>query len=151
MWRLPLLGLTGLIGLTLFALPATGTLTAENVADRSGTDQAYLKRDDLADDLVLVADDDDDDTNSKNTRTKNTKTRQSKNSKHSKFTKHSRNSKVSNDNTRSNVTAVTRDRDRSRGDKTRDWTRDGGKLKRDWSANHTNDRSKNDTRAGKRP
>lgn len=78
MWRLPLLGLTGLIGLTLFALPATGTLTAENVADRSGTDQAYLKRDDLADDLVLVADDDDDDTNSKNTRTKNTKTRQSK-------------------------------------------------------------------------
>ena len=42
---------------------------------------------------------------------------------------------------------MSRDRDNSRGDKTRDWTRDGaGDKKRDWSANKTNDRSRNDTR-----
>ena len=52
-----------------------------------------------------------------------------------------------NDNTNSRFTAVSRDRDPSRSDKTRDWTRDGkGGLKRDWSANTTNDRSRNDTR-----
>ena len=56
-------------------------------------------------------------------------------------------SRNTNDNTNSRFTAVSRDRDLSRSDKTRDWTRDGkGGLKRDWSANKTNDRSRNDTR-----
>ena len=41
---------------------------------------------------------------------------------------------------------MSRDRDRSRGDKTRDWTKDGKGKRRDWSANKTNDRSRNDTR-----
>ena len=58
----------------------------------------------------------------------------------------SRASRNTGDNTRSNYTAVSRDRDISRADKTRDWTRDGGNKKRDWSANKTNDRSRNDTR-----
>jgi hypothetical protein len=53
----------------------------------------------------------------------------------------------SNDRTGSGHSKVSRDRDRSRGDNTRDRTRDGkGGKKRDWSANHTNDRSRNDTR-----
>jgi hypothetical protein len=53
----------------------------------------------------------------------------------------------SNDRTDSRHTGVSRDRDRSRGDLTRDRTKDGaGGNKRDWSQNHTNDRSRNDTR-----
>ena len=55
-------------------------------------------------------------------------------------------SRSTNDNTRSNFTRVSRDRDLSRSDKTKDWTRDGGSRTRDWSANRTNDRSRNDTR-----
>jgi len=41
---------------------------------------------------------------------------------------------------------VSRDNDRSRGDRTKDWTRDGGDKTRDHSANQTNDGSRNDTR-----
>ena len=53
----------------------------------------------------------------------------------------------SNDRTNSRHTGVSRDRDRSRGDLTRDRTKHGpGGSKRDWSQNHTNDRSRNDTR-----
>lgn len=52
----------------------------------------------------------------------------------------------SNDHTGSGYTGVSRDRDYSRGDKTRDFTRDGGDRTRDRSAGHTNDRSRNDTR-----
>ena len=53
----------------------------------------------------------------------------------------------SRDGTNSRVTAVSRDRDHSRDDLTRDRTGDGrGKVKRDWTKNHTNDRTRNDTR-----
>lgn len=52
----------------------------------------------------------------------------------------------SNDLTNSRKTAVSRDRDHSRGDKTRDWTHDGGDRTRDVSQNHTNDGTRNDTR-----
>ena len=92
-----------------------------------------VKREDDAVELVLVADDDDDDTNDGD----DTQTRS-----------RTGNSRDTNDNTRSNFTNVSRDRDISRSDKTRDWTRDGAgdKKKRDWSANRTNDRSRNDTR-----
>lgn len=56
-------------------------------------------------------------------------------------------SRASNDRTGSGHTAVSADRDRSRGDKTRDWTRDGqGDRTRDFSQNRTNDRSRGDTR-----
>jgi hypothetical protein len=49
--------------------------------------------------------------------------------------------------TDSRHSAVSRDRDRSRGDLTKDRTRDGkGDATRDHSRNHTNDKSRNDTR-----
>lgn len=53
----------------------------------------------------------------------------------------------SHDGTNSRVTGVSRNRDWSRDDLTRDRTDDGrGKVKRDWTKNHTNDRTRNDTR-----
>jgi hypothetical protein len=53
----------------------------------------------------------------------------------------------SNDRTGSGHTGVSRDRDRSRGDKTRDRTKDGpGSGNRDWSGGQTNDRSREDSR-----
>jgi hypothetical protein len=53
----------------------------------------------------------------------------------------------SNDGTNSRVTSVSRGDDLSRGDLTRDPTKDGpGTSTRDRTANHTNDRSRNDTR-----
>lgn len=53
----------------------------------------------------------------------------------------------SNDGTGSGHSAVSRDRDISRGDRTRDRTQDGpGDWRRDWSGGHTNDGSRNDTR-----
>jgi hypothetical protein len=58
----------------------------------------------------------------------------------------SRASRQTNDGTRSNYSAVSRDRDRSRADLTRDLTRDGGDLTRDLTQNQTNDASRNDTR-----
>lgn len=55
--------------------------------------------------------------------------------------------KNSNDGTNSRHTGVSRDRDRSRGDLTKDRTKDGpGGSTRDRSRNHTNDKSRNDTR-----
>ena len=90
-----------------------------------------LKREDDAVELVLVADDDDDETNDDETDDGgDTRSR----------------SRETNDHTNSRHSAVSRDRDLSRGDRTRDWTRDGGEQKRDWSAHDTNDRSRNDTR-----
>jgi len=115
------LGLAGLVGVGLMSF-ATTTLAA-NLGD-----DAVTKRDDNVTELVLVDDDDDDDSNDDTG---------------SRFTGFS---KASNDNTRSNFTKVSRDRDLSRSDKTKDWTRDGGERTRDWSQNRTNDRSRNDTR-----
>ena len=112
------IGLAGLVGAGALAWPTVTTATADG----------YLKRDEQENDLVLVADDDDsnDDSRSRNTGF----------------------SRSTGDNTRSNFTKVSRDRDLSRSDKTRDWTRDGkgDQKKRDWSANKTNDRSRNDSR-----
>ncbi|MGH3329936.1 MAG: hypothetical protein ACRDPJ_01405 [Nocardioidaceae bacterium] len=115
------LGLAGLVGLGLMSLPST--TVAANLGD-----DAVTKREDNVAELVLVDDDDDDDSND-TTR--------------SRFTGASRST---NDNTRSNFTRVSRDRDLSRGDKTKDWTRDGGSRTRDWTGKKTNDRSRNDTR-----
>ncbi len=114
-------GLSGLVGVGVLAWPSVTT------AASADSDEVY-KRDERITELALVADDDDDDTND-NTNDTNTGA-----------------SRATNDNTRSNVTAVSRDRDLSRGDKTRDWTRDGGDRTRDRSAGQTNDRSRNDTR-----
>jgi uncharacterized membrane protein len=52
----------------------------------------------------------------------------------------------SNDNTNSRNSAVSKDRDRSKGDLTKDRTNDGPGSTRDNTRNHTNDKSRNDTR-----
>ena len=119
------LGITGLV--------TVGLLAFSPVASTANDDLA--KRDEDTPDLVLVSDDDDDDTN------KDTDTGNDTNTGFSKST---------NDNTNSRFTKVSRDRDKSRSDKTRDWTRDGGDRTRDWSARKTNDKSRNDTRARRR-
>ena len=119
------LGLAGLVGAGLMTLP--GSTVAANLGDDVAT-----KREDNLTELVLVDDDDYDDTNDG-----------SDTSSKSRFTGSSRSTR---DNTRSNFTKASRDRDISRSDKTKDWTRDGGSRTRDWSANRTNDRSRNDTR-----
>lgn len=115
------LGLAGLVGVGLMSFPAT-TVSA-NLGD-----EAITKREDNVAELVLVDDDDDDDSFSRTTRgTGSSRSRA--------------------DGTNSRYTAVSRDRDRSRGDLTKDWTRDGpGSRTRDFSQNRTNDRSRHDTR-----
>lgn len=112
------LGITGLVAVGLIGLQSP-TVSAVN--------DEFAKRDDDLVELVLVDDDDDGDTNDD-----------------SRFTGFSR---ATGDNTRSNFTAVSRDRDLSRSDKTRDRTYDGvGGKKRDWSGGRTNDRTRNDSR-----
>jgi hypothetical protein len=118
--------LLGIAGLTAFGLVGLSSPIASTAPDEAA------KREDDAPSLVLVADDDDDDTNDGDDDTDGPS-----------YTGQSRDTA---DNTNSRVTDVSRDRDRSRGDKTRDWTRDGGDRTRDWSAATTNDRSRNDTR-----
>ncbi len=121
------IGLSGLVGVGVLAWPS---VTAAAAAD---SDEVY-KRDERVTELALVADDDDDDTNG------DTNTNDGTNNTNTGF------SRATNDNTNSRFTAVSRDRDLSRSDKTRDWTRDGGDKTRDRSAGQTNDRSRNDTR-----
>ena len=115
-------GIAGLVTTGLLALP---------VASAFAADDAALKRDEDTPDVVLVADEDVDDTADRfggDTRSRNS------------------GSANSNDATNSRMSGVSRDRDHSRGDKTRDFTRDGGDRTRDRSAGGTNDRSRNDTR-----
>ena len=94
-------------------------------------DDVALRRDEGEDELVLVSDDDDDDDDTDDGDDSNSAYSSNVNS---------------NDRTGSGHTAVSRDNDRSRDDKTRDWTRDGGSRTRDFSQNRTNDASRNDTR-----
>lgn len=92
----------------------------------SSTDDYAVKRSDAEDELVLVSDDDDDDDDSNSGYTSGVN---------------------SNDATGSAVSAVSRNTDLSRGDRTRDWTRDGtGHRTRDVSRHATNDASRNDSR-----
>ena len=114
-------GIAGLVTTGLLALPATSALA-------DGT--SAVKRDDDSPEIVLVADQDDDDTNDGSGTNTRSRSRTGN----------------SNDGTNSRHSAVSRDRDHSRGDLTKDRTRDGGDRTRDWSAHQTNDRSRNDTR-----
>lgn len=120
-------------------------------ANANDDDQVYGKRDDNANEWIVVADDDDDGGDDDNgLRGTNTGTRGGTNTgTHTRTgTWHSReDSGRSGDRTGSNRTAVSRDRDHSWGDKSRDWTHDGpGGGTRDFKPNLTNDRSRNDTR-----
>lgn len=110
---------TWMLGLALVAgIPAGAALATD-------LDEVTLKRDEDYVEVVAVDDDDDGDTNSGYT-----------------------SGVDSNDRTGSGHSAVSRDGERSRGDKTRDFTRDGkgDDRRRDWSGGQTNDRSRNDTR-----
>ncbi len=124
---------TAVAGLVALALVGTPSSIASADADPA------VKRNEDTPDLVLVADRDDDDTNDRSGVSKATRSKATR----SKATR----SKASRDTTNSRHTAVSRDRDRSRGDLTRDWTMDGGDRTRDWSKNSTNDKTRNDTRA----
>jgi hypothetical protein len=106
-------------------------LNASAAADDS---DAYVKREEKAGTLALAADDNDD--GDSNTRTRSRTGRGDGTG----------DSRSRADGTNSRFTGVSRDQDRSRGDKTRDWTSDGGDRTRDLTANLTNDRSRNDTR-----
>jgi hypothetical protein len=123
------LGTLGIAGaVTLGVIGMTGSVTS--AADRD----AYVKREETATSLVLVADDDDDDSND------------GSDTGWSKTTIGTGSSRSRADGTNSRYTKVSRDRDHSRGDKTKDWTRDGGDRTRDLTPNLTNDRSRHDTR-----
>ena len=127
----------------VFAGAITTGLLALPISSAFAADDMDAKRDDDGTELVVVSDAGDDDGfdglagTSTNTGTKtggdNTRSRDTS-------------GQNSNDNTGSGKTGVSRDRDHSRGDKTKDWTRDGGDRTRDWSADKTDDRSRNDTR-----
>jgi hypothetical protein len=120
------IGLAGAVGVGVLAWPATAALTDNH-------DEVFIKRDEQTVEMVAVDDDDDADSKDKTNDKTNTNSKTGA-------------SKATNDNTRSNFTKMSRDRDKSRGDKTKDGTRDGGDRTRDWSANKTNDKSRNDTR-----
>jgi len=127
------LGLAGAVAVGMVG--ATGSLSSAADQGLPGTDQAVVKREDQVAELVLVSDDDDDDSNSRASRSGVSKTTIGTGSSRSRA-----------DGTNSRYTAVSRDRDHSRGDKTKDWTRDGGSRTRDLTPNLTNDKSRNDTR-----
>lgn len=117
--------LTFLVVVALAVFGSTGAALASS--DKSDPDGVIAREEDAGG--VLVTDDDDgDDTDGDDS---------------DSFT-----SNVdSNDGTNSRVTGVSRGDDLSRGDLTRDRTKDGpGTSTRDRTANHTNDRSRTDTR-----
>jgi hypothetical protein len=127
------LGLAGAVAVGMVA--ATGSLSSAADPAVPGTDQAVVKREDQVAELVLVSDDDDYDSSDDTA------------SGVSKTTVGTGSSRSRADGTNSRYTAVSRDRDLSRGDKTKDRTYDGpGGLTRDLTPNLTNDKSRNDTR-----
>lgn len=97
-------------------------------SDRSNSEGVLAARDEDPDGVLATEPDDDDETNGDDSES---------------FTS----GVDSNDGTNSRVTSVSRGDDRSRGDLTRDRTKDGlGTSTRDRTADHTNDRSRHDTR-----
>ena len=104
------------------------------------------KRDEDAVTVQLVVDDDDDARDPRGLRVRSASQGADDMTDYTSENTNAGASAVTNDNTASNFTAVSRDQDLSRGDVTRDWTRDGGDLTRDLTANSTNDSTRNDTR-----
>jgi hypothetical protein len=134
--------------LRLSALAIAGATTAGLIgftAPALADGGSVYKRDDDGGQVVTTVDrDDDDDDGNTNTNTGGGDGTNSQTNSHAGDGTGDSRSRA--DNTTSRVTDVSRDRDKSRGDKTKDWTRDGGDKTRDHSANQTNDRSRNDTR-----
>ena len=115
------------------AVGGTATLLAWGLLatpSASAAEGDLAKREEDRVDLVLVDDRDDDDTND------DTGTGSSGNTGNS-------GTGNSNDGTNSRSTGVSRDRDHSRGDKTRDWTNDGPATTSATGRRTTNDRSRN--------
>ena len=132
--------------ITLGTIGIAGAVTAGLLAlqtPASADEDASLRKDDSPDVVMAVDDEDDEETNG---RDGNTRTRTNGQTRTNGGDTNTGNSRSTRDNTNSRFSAVSRDRDLSRGDMTRDWTRDGGDRTRDRSANQTNDRSRNDTR-----
>jgi hypothetical protein len=118
--RFLIMAMAAVIGLGVSAVVFTGG------AQKAADEIAYAKRDDL-DEIELAGDDDDGNSGNSNSRQTS--------------------GANSNDRTGSGHSRVSRDRDRSGGDKTRDRTRDKTNNRtRDRTGGQTNDRSKNDTR-----
>lgn len=145
------LGLASLVAVGLLSLQG-GTVAADDL----------VKRDEDTPDIVLThgGDDDDDDTDATDDATS---TNSGTNSLEGDATGNTNSittdntgtntgtdtgdSNSTSDETGSRFTEVSRDRDLSRGDKTTDVTNDGpGRNNIDHSKNHTNDKSRNDTR-----
>lgn len=115
-----------LAGLVVIGGPAAAVLANDGARER----EAFLRRDDESDNELAVAERDDDSGDSGGGDSGG-------------FTS----GVNSNDATDSRYTAVTWDKDRSRGDLTRDRTDDGaGGPKRDWSRHQTNDWTRHDSR-----
>jgi hypothetical protein len=105
---------------------ALGSTSLAGTKAETATEDLVLARDEDAAGVVATDDDDGDDTDDTDSFTSGVD---------------------SDDATNSRVTSVSLGDDRSRGDLTRDETKDGpGSSTRDRTANHTNDRSRNDTR-----
>lgn len=126
------LGVAGLVAGGLMALPTAGSAAA-------GSDDA-VKRNEDTPELVLVADDDDDDDTQGRAQATNTNTgtRDNDNTRNTRTNSNSRNDGTG--------TGTRTGKDDSRERRVKDWTRDGGDRTRDWTANHTNDRSRHNTR-----
>ena len=122
-------GILAVAGAVAFGGLAFGT---GQTASAGSDDVVLNKREDTALSWVVADDDDGDDNTTRGSRTDGPS--------------HDNTNSASRDHTNSRFTAVSRDRDRSRGDLTRDWTRDGGDRTKDKSRYITNDRSRNDTR-----
>ena len=138
------------------SLGVIGLTGAASVADDG---DAYVKREDQSTELIAVSDDDEDDdetgdeatgTNSgtgtaAGDGTAGTNTQQAGQTGTNTATNTGSDDSTS-DLTNSKFTAVSRDGEPSRGDKTKDRTMDGGDPTRDLTPNLTNDSSRNDTR-----
>jgi hypothetical protein len=122
--------------LTLAGSVGGGMLAIAGAANADSDAALLAKREDSSSEWVVDDDERDDDDSNTNTRSEVS----------GPETRTGGAGTNTNDMTGSRVSAVSRDRDRSRGDQTRDWTRDGGDRTRDFSRNLTNDRSRNDTR-----
>ena len=131
------IGLASAVTLGLVAF--TGPVSAAD------DDAAFQRKDDNPDVVMAIDDDDDDDTFARDGQTRTRTQAQTRTRTRGDHTGVSRSTR---DHTNSRVTAVSRDRDLSRSDLTRDRTADGpGRNNRDLTADTTNDRSRNDTRA----
>lgn len=136
-------------GGVVFGLIGTGIPTIAQASDSDDDPTAYKRKDDMSATLETVDEEDDDDTMAGLNRAAMDVSRDATSV--SKTTRGTGSSRSRRDHTNSRYSPLSRDRDGSRGDKTKDRTYDGkGGLKRDWSRNHTNDRSRNDSRHGAR-